>query len=96
MKPRLRQQDVLARVGGEEFAVLLPEVELVGARVAGEKIRKLVELAEFKFEVAVIPVTVSIGVSALRGDIEDALEFIKQADTNLFAAKEGGRNRVVG
>ena len=53
-------------------------------------------MAEFKFEDAVIPVTVSIGVASLRGEIEDALEFIKQADTHLFAAKEGGRNRVVG
>ena len=58
--------------------------------------RKLVEVAEFKFEDAVIPVTVSIGVASLRGEIEDALEFIKQADTHLFGAKEGGRNRVVG
>ena len=59
-------------------------------------VRKLVEAAEFKFEDAVIPVTVSIGVASLRGEIEDALEFIKQADTHLFAAKEGGRNRVMG
>ena len=43
-----------------------------------------------------IPVTVSVGVASLRGEIEDALEFIKQADTQLFAAKEGGRNQVKG
>ena len=96
IKTRIRREDVLARYGGEEFAIVLPEIDHYNAMQFAEKIRKLVEAAEFKFEDAVIPVTVSIGVASLRGEIEDALEFIKQADTNLFAAKEGGRNRVVG
>ncbi|HRC56841.1 MAG TPA: hypothetical protein PKU97_13005 [Kofleriaceae bacterium] len=43
-----------------------------------------------------MPVTVSVGVASLRGEVGDALEFIKAADDNLFAAKEAGRNRVVG
>ena len=96
IKTRIRREDVLARYGGEEFAIVLPEIDHYNAMQFAEKIRKLVEQAEFKFEDAVIPVTVSIGVSSLRGEIEDALEFIKQADSNLFAAKEAGRNRVVG
>jgi diguanylate cyclase (GGDEF)-like protein len=96
IKTRIRREDVLARYGGEEFAIVLPEIDGYNAMQFAEKIRKLVEIAEFKFEDAIIPVTVSIGVASLRGEIEDALEFIKQADTNLFAAKEGGRNRVVG
>ena len=96
IKTRIRREDVLARYGGEEFAIVLPEIDGYNAMQFAEKIRKLVEVAEFKFEDAIIPVTVSIGVASLRGEIEDALEFIKQADTNLFAAKEGGRNRVVG
>src|SRR5688572_13981250 len=96
IKTRICRVDVLARYGGEEFAIVLTEIDHYNAMQFAEKIRKLVEVAEFKFEDAVIPLTVSIGVSSLRGEIEDALEFIKQADTNLFAAKEGGRNRVVG
>ena len=96
IKTRIRREDVLARYGGEEFAIVLPEIDGYNAMQFAEKIRKLVEVAEFKFEDAIIPVTVSIGVASLRGEIEDALEFIKQADTNLFAAKEGGRNKVVG
>jgi diguanylate cyclase (GGDEF)-like protein len=91
-----RPLDLAARYGGEEFAIVLPEIDHYNAMQFAEKIRKLVEAAEFKFEDAVIPVTVSIGVASLRGEIEDALEFIKQADTHLFSAKEGGRNRVVG
>jgi diguanylate cyclase (GGDEF)-like protein len=96
IKTRIRREDVLARYGGEEFAFVLPEIDHYNAMQFAEKIRKLVEQAEFKFEDAVIPVTVSIGVSSLRGEIEDALEFIKQADTQLFAAKEAGRNQVKG
>ncbi len=96
IKTRIRREDVLARYGGEEFAIVLPEIDGYNAMQFAEKIRKLVEQAEFKFEDAVIPVTVSIGVASLRGEIEDALEFIKEADTHLFAAKEAGRNRVVG
>ena len=96
LRSNVRDPDLAARYGGEEFAIVLPEIDHYNAMQFAEKIRKLVEVAEFKFEDAVIPVTVSIGVSSLRGEIEDALEFIKQADTNLFAAKEGGRNRVVG
>ena len=79
---------------GPHFVVMPPEYVFAANEIVTS--RKLVEVAEFKFEDAVIPVTVSIGVAALRGEIEDALEFIKQADTHLFAAKEGGRNRVVG
>src|SRR6476660_9516567 len=96
IKTRIRREDVLARYGGEEFAIVLPEIDHYNAMQFAEKVRKLVEAAEFKFEDAMIPVTVSIGVASLRGEIEDALEFIKQADTHLFSAKEGGRNRVVG
>jgi two-component system, cell cycle response regulator len=95
IKTRIRREDVLARYGGEEFAIVLPQIDSHSALQFAENLRKLVETAELKFEDAIIPITVSIGVASLRGDSEDALELIKQADTNLFAAKEGGRNRVV-
>src|SRR5206468_3725669 len=78
IKTRIRREDVLARYGGEEFAIVLPEIDHFNAMQFAEKIRKLVEQAEFKFEDAVIPVTVSIGVASLRGEIEDALELIRE------------------
>lgn len=96
VKGRIRREDVLARYGGEEFAIVLPEIGHGHSLAFAEKIRILVEAAEFIFEDAVIPVTVSIGVASLRPDIEDPLEFIKQADAMLFAAKEAGRNQVKG
>src|SRR6202012_3789592 len=96
IKTRIRREDVLARYGGEEFAIVLPEIDHYNAMAFAEKIRKLVEQADFKLEDAMIPVTGPIGVASIRGEIEDALEFIKHADTHLFTAKENGRNRVVG
>ena len=96
IRARIRREDVLARYGGEEFGIVLPEIDHYNAMQFAEKVRRLIEQADFRFEDVVIPVTVSVGVASLRGEVEDPLEFIKAADDNLFAAKEAGRNRVVG
>ncbi len=96
IRTRIRREDVLARYGGEEFGIVLPEIDHYNAMQFAEKVRRLIEQADFKFEDVLIPVTVSVGVASLQGEVEDVLEFIKAADDNLFAAKEGGRNRVVG
>ena len=96
VKPRLRQQDCLARVGGEEFAVLLPEVEGQGARVAADKVRAIVESARFLVDNKEFGCTVSIGVIAFDARITSPQMLYEMADKNLYAAKNGGRNRVVG
>ncbi|MDF2695071.1 MAG: domain/GGDEF domain protein, partial [Labilithrix sp.] len=96
VKPRLRQQDVLARVGGEEFAVLLPEVEPAGALVAAEKVRRLVESARFLIEQKEFGCTVSVGVVAFDSSMTSPQMLYEAADKNLYEAKRGGRNRVVG
>ena len=62
VKPRLRGQDCLARVGGEEFAVLLPEVDNPGARVAADKVRAIVEAARFLVDNKEFGCTVSVGL----------------------------------
>jgi diguanylate cyclase (GGDEF)-like protein len=96
VKPRLRQQDVLARVGGEEFAVLLPEVEAPGAVVAAEKVRRLVESARFLVEAKEFGCTVSIGITSFDARMTSPQTLYEAADTNLYEAKRGGRNRVFG
>ena len=96
VKPRLRQQDVLARVGGEEFAVLLPEVEVAGARVAAEKVRRLVEGARFLVDGKEFGCTVSAGVVTFDARVTSPGMLYEMADKNLTAAKTGGRNRIVG
>jgi diguanylate cyclase (GGDEF)-like protein len=96
VKPRLRREDIFARVGGEEFAVLLPEITIEGARVIAEKIRSIVQATPLKHEQDLIRCTVSLGVAALLDDEGSADALYKRADEHLYAAKQAGRNRVRG
>jgi two-component system, cell cycle response regulator len=93
LRPLVRQEQLLARYGGEELALVLPDVPLEKAVRFAEKARALVEERAFEFQGARIPVTVSIGVAALApGEDGDAL--VARADARLYDAKGGGRNRV--
>jgi diguanylate cyclase (GGDEF)-like protein len=92
----LRTEDVFARYGGEEFAILLRDTPLAQAEQLAERIRALVEAARFAFEDLIIPVTISLGVTALpERTPATTLEFVSDADDALYAAKHAGRNRVV-
>ncbi|RZS87462.1 diguanylate cyclase (GGDEF)-like protein [Motilibacter rhizosphaerae] len=92
---QVREVDVLARYGGEEFVLTLPETSLEGAAQLAERIRVAVEVPHFGAGAAElpVPVTVSIGVAAypLHGSTPAAL--LRAADTALYDAKRGGRNR---
>jgi diguanylate cyclase (GGDEF)-like protein len=96
IRGRIRREDILSRWGGEEFAVILPEIDHSNALQFAEKVRGLVETAAFKFEDVLIPVTVSIGVASLMPDLQASDDFIRLADARLYDAKSAGRNRVVG
>ncbi|MDA8124232.1 MAG: GGDEF domain-containing protein [Deltaproteobacteria bacterium] len=94
-KKLLRDIDVFGRLGGEEFAMLLPETDLAGARVTAERLREAVAEAAIETERAVLHVTISIGVSEM-GPADDLLDAVlKRADDAMYQAKRGGRNRVV-
>ena len=91
----IRREDILARVGGEEFALLLPEIALEPAAAVGEKLRGLVERTPCRFEEEPIPITCSFGVAELGATPPmGATELYQIADGRLYAAKHGGRNRV--
>ena len=94
VKSRIRREDTMSRYGGEEFAIVLPEVDAYNANQTAEKIRKLVEKTVFKFEDTKIPVTISVGVCSITPDTKDPGEFIKKADEKLYQAKSQGRNQV--
>lgn len=96
IRKQIRREDLLGRYGGEEFLMLLPEIDNFNARLCGDKLRKLVERTLFKFDEQRIPVTVSIGLATLGADTNDPSDFIKQADARLYEAKEAGRNAICG
>jgi diguanylate cyclase (GGDEF)-like protein len=90
----VRQSDICARFGGEEFVVLLPNTDLEGAKVLAERIRTAVAKNPVEHSSIVIVFTVSIGISQYRKGMQSIDELIKEADIALYRAKEGGRNRV--
>ena len=94
VRARTRREDVFARFGGEEFALLLPEVDQKGAAHLAEKARKLVEKHSFVFDGEHIPVTMSAGVATMAKKSEEPNELIRRADEKLYEAKSAGRNRV--
>ncbi|MBI2308348.1 MAG: GGDEF domain-containing protein [Rhodocyclales bacterium] len=90
----LRLPDILARFGGEEFVILLPETGLKDACRVAERIRQEIEKRKDK---ALPPYTVSLGVAVASGDENDPADLealLAQADAALYKAKQGGRNRV--
>jgi diguanylate cyclase (GGDEF)-like protein len=94
VRSRVRRDDIPARTGGEEFAVILPEVDRKGATSFADKLRRAVEESAFRFEGTLIPVTISLGVAEWDAAIPDAATLIARADEKLYEAKRGGRNRV--
>ena len=86
---------MLGRVGGEEFAILLPETGLEPAAAIAERIREVISEQTFAWDGQTFELTVSIGVSIWDTDENTIEEALTRADKNLYAAKENGRNNVV-
>ena len=93
--PQLRANDMLARWGGEEFVVIMPETVLAGARDAAEKIRRTIEKIEFVYREETVKVTVSIGLTEVEKTDETHQKVFERADIALYQAKKNGRNQVV-
>jgi len=88
-----RASDVVARTGGDEFLLILPQTEVDGARLLAERLRNDIAERPLVVNQQRIPVTVSLGVAAVSGDVNlDKLSL--EADRALHLAKRGGRNRV--
>jgi diguanylate cyclase (GGDEF)-like protein len=96
IRPRIRREDLFARYGGEEFACVLPSTALPGGIVFAEHLRSIIEEKPVAFEDKLIPFTISLGVTTMHREVNiDSAALIKRADENLYAAKRGGRNKVV-
>ena len=91
-----RYDDVAARMGGEEFALLLRDADRAAALAFAERLRERVELQKFDVDGVDVPIaiTVSIGVAFFPQDGKSARDLFKIADEALYAAKRGGRNNV--
>ena len=93
----MRSTDMCARIGGEEFAVIMPDTNLSGAIYIAEKIRTDVEALRLPSPDGKIitTVTVSIGIASLIPKEKDTIvDFMSKADANLYTAKKAGRNKV--
>jgi diguanylate cyclase (GGDEF)-like protein/putative nucleotidyltransferase with HDIG domain len=96
LRKSVREYDVVARFGGEEFSILMPETELKQAFERAEEIRQAVEKAEFTISTSVTPirVTLSLGVAHRDGFHQTPQSIIHNADTALYHSKLKGRNRA--
>jgi len=92
---KIRTSDLVARIGGEEFVVLLNETSCDGAYTIAEKLRKTVEEESYTNESISISVTISLGISSLNSKYDTEIEDILiRADEALYSSKRNGRNRI--
>lgn len=91
---QVRSFDLIAKYGGDEFTLILPQTGIEGAMTVAERMRRAVAEHGFPLEEAG-RITISAGVAAFPGDADDSLPLIKAADVALYEAKRQGRNRVL-
>ncbi len=93
LRKRLRSRDFIARFGGEEFVLLVPQTALAGGLQLADSLRAAVEACPFHFKGERVTITLSVGITAFRsGEHSDVV--LKRADEALYRAKHLGRNRV--
>ena len=96
VKPVLREGDVFLRYGGEEFLVLLPGAALEDVQQIAERLRHIVADTEISKDAQKIRITISLGCASYpEKNVDDYMQLVHIADSNLYTAKEQGRNRVI-
>jgi len=91
----LRSEDLLGRIGGEEFAVLLPEIDGVAALAAAERLRDRIGAMRVPAGSQSVHITISVGLAALETEDLGLDDLLRRADDALYGAKRGGRDRSV-
>ena len=95
LKQYLREKDIVARVGGEEFAILLPGVDITLAYKIAERIRTILENRIITVDRKSINITASFGLMEINDDIKDARDMLQSVDRALYRAKKEGKNKVI-
>ncbi len=93
LSANLREEDTVARIGGEEFVVCSPATNRLASIVLAERLRKAVESLSIEFDGKRIPVTISLGIALRPLDGDDLQALLSVADERLYRAKQDGRNR---
>lgn len=90
-----RDVDTVARIGGEEFAILLPDTNRLGTAVMAERVRLAIEQSDINIDGIILGLTVSIGIASQGAELTDTVrDLMRIADKRLYMAKELGRNRI--
>lgn len=95
IRKNVRAMDIIGRLGGEEFIILLPETAGADAVVVGNRILEALASTDIDVGAAAVRITVTIGIAQLLPDDHDLNALIQRADAALYRGKEAGRNRVV-
>ena len=96
LRKNVRDVDVIGRYGGEEIVILMPETDLDGGIRAAERLREIVAALVIPSEHGRLSITISLGVAEFHDFIPDLATLVDQADSAMYQAKQGGRNRVKG
>jgi diguanylate cyclase (GGDEF)-like protein len=91
---RAREEDVVGRLGGEEFAVLLPGVDAADALLAAEALRGAIARIDGPAGGCHLPISASIGVASSKDGSDAYRQLLADADAAMYAAKQAGRNRI--
>jgi two-component system cell cycle response regulator len=94
LKDHCRRSNMCARIGGEEFLIVLTHTDVQGAVIAVERIRETLAAQVFRFGNHDIVVTASFGIASLNPQSEDFIQLVSRADEALYSAKRLGRNRI--
>jgi len=93
IRQNIRETDIPARYGGDEFAVILSQTDIEHARIVAERIRRMVEGSTLECGDKTLSLTLSIGITEYRPGMS-VIEFVNEADRSLYEAKSQGRNRI--
>jgi diguanylate cyclase (GGDEF)-like protein len=93
-RSHLRDIDIIGRLGGEEFVIILPDTSMDAAVIVANRLRLAIENTKIVFKENIFRLTVTIGVAGLTQKDRDIDSLVHRADAALYKGKQAGRNRV--